>query len=210
MESRFIQISLKELLKEIGLEETKKILSDFSCVKSGNQTSLNCDVESFLVDRASIYEEADQSRTILFFTYSTSGDPIIAGYYSITQRQFQFNEDVDAETRISLSGHETLKKGPLNAMLIGQIGKNYSINIPEESRMQGKELLHYALLHLKKAYEHSPFRLIYLECKDNDKLKQFYGSQNLTLHANKSGNAIKNQRGLIKYYVNVSILESIN
>ncbi len=206
----YIQVALKDLINEIGEEETKIILSDFSCKKEGMETSLNCDVEDFLHNKAKIFEECDFARTHTLFVRGDKGKLILVGYYSIAQKQFEFKKGVSIKKRKEIAGHHFFKDGPLPAILIGQLGKNYSETALNGVLISGREILHYALLNIKEVYKTSPFRLIYIECKDHPSLRTFYEKHGFTLHADTHNVPFVNQTGLIMYFAPVAILSSLS
>ena len=73
-------IMLKDLLEEIEEDETRKILYSFLC-------PLNADVQMFLRDKAILFEKQRLSTTYLIFA-SFRGEPELAGYFTLAQKQF--------------------------------------------------------------------------------------------------------------------------
>lgn len=202
------EISLIDLIEEIGEQEFLRIVSDFSCSKSGE--NLNTDIESFIKEKAIIFDRNDISRTYLIFAHTEDKELILVGYYSIAQKPFEFKESVSRKTRKEIAGHQYFLKGPLPALLLGQLGKNFSRNAHYGSLIRGKDMLHYAFLRMKDAYRTLPFKIIYLECKDHPSLREFYESHGFTLHANKEGKPYKREDAdLIIYMANSTILEYI-
>ena len=62
------------------------------------------------------------------------------------------------------------------APLIGQLGKNFSEG--NDMLISGAELLNLAIEKVKLVQKEVGGKFVYLECEDNDKLKNFYRSNN--------------------------------
>ena len=94
----------------------------------------------------------------------------------------------------------TLKDGTiylLPCILLAQLGKNYSKDIPKEERITGKKLLSYAWEDMRSAQSLIGGVACYLECKDVEILKKFYSDEGFT----EIGTTIakKKQETLIQY-----------
>lgn len=206
---RYKEIALNDLLSEVGEEKFHQIVSDFSCSKNGN--NLNNDVEYFLKEKSIIFEKNYISRTSLIFAHGDDNALILVGYYSIAQKPFNFTEGVSRKKRKEISGHQFFVNQPLPALLLGQLGKNYSEKAHGGALISGKDILHYAFRRMKAAYIAIPFKLIYLECKDDPKLRIFYEKHGFTLHADSKGIPYKNdsKHDLLIYLSPATILEEI-
>ena len=87
---------------------------------------MNTDVEKFLKEKAIIFEKNDISRTSLIFAHGSKRDLILVGYYTIAQKPFKITDGVSNKARKEIAGHHFFTKQPIPALLLGQLGKNYS------------------------------------------------------------------------------------
>lgn len=83
--SGFIGINLKEMIDQIGENETKTILSDFSC-------PLNPDVEKFLKHTAIEFSKQGISSTYLVMA-SYKNNYVLAGYYTLSNKFFCIDKE---------------------------------------------------------------------------------------------------------------------
>lgn len=74
----FIQISLKDMIDQVGEERVKSILSTFSC-------PMNKDVEQFLSHTAIEFAKQRIASTHLVFT-SYKKELVLIGYYSLATK----------------------------------------------------------------------------------------------------------------------------
>lgn len=81
-------------------------------------------------------------------------------------------------------------KDYIPAILIGQIRKNFNKEVKHPDLEKGY-LLNDALLHIKKINKVVPIRLIYLECYDSERLKDYYMSFGFQLYMDKNEEIIK-------------------
>lgn len=202
---KYFEITLTDFLEEVGVEEFERISSDFSCEK-------NRDIEEFLKEKAVIFERNDISRTSLIFAYGSDKKAILLAYYSIAQKPFHFSEGVSRGVKKQIAGHQFFLKGPLPALLLGQLGKNFSEKAHSGSLIKGEDILYYAFKKMKAAYLTLPFKVIYLECLDKKELRDFYEKHGFTLHANHQGKPYRNDDNddLLIYLTSSSILNEID
>lgn len=72
-------------------------------------------------------------------------------------------------------GHRTEQNSyAIQGFLLGQLGKNYSDIAIKSKVINGDDLLFLANKKILEAYRLVGGRIIYLECENNDKLKEFY------------------------------------
>jgi hypothetical protein len=169
MQSNYIQLNLNEILEAIGEDETKKILSSFSC-------DLNPDVEEFLKIKALEFSKRGFAKTHLVFWQAGSETELI-GYYAIAQKTFTVSRDCVSRKSYDHikqygSYDPTYKKCVVPALLLGQIGKNYANG--NDTLITGDELLKLSLDKIKEIQAEAGGRYTYLECEDKIKLKNFY------------------------------------
>lgn len=171
LNSKYIQINLSDLIQIRGEDYVKNLLSSFSC-------ELNKDVETFLKTHAIEFSKRGFAKTHLVFWQSDTGEELeLVGYYALAQKTFTV-----AKTSVSKSTYKhlsqfgmydtSLQKNIISALLIGQIGKNYTTG--NDTLITGDELLQLALDKVASIQNESGGRYTYLECEDIPKLKSFY------------------------------------
>lgn len=171
--SGYIGINLKDMITEIGENDVKQILSDFSC-------PLNPDVEHFLKHTAVEFSKQSIASTYIIMA-SFRKEYVIAGYYTLANKIFCVDRDSlpnrKWRSRIAKFGQfdTTIKRYTLSAPLIGQLGKNYAHSY--NSLITGDELLKLALDKVQEMQNIVGGKIVYLECEDKPKLIDFY-SQN--------------------------------
>lgn len=201
--SDFVVLSLRDVLDTIGESGYKKLISDFYCPKDH-------DLEYFLKNKAIALEEADfqQSRTYLV-GFQGSEKFCLCGYFALTNKPFVLSDDISNSKRKSITSGRTDQKA-ISAVLIGQLGKNYDNGL--NYTIDGKDLLSCAIEMISIVYKSIGVELIYLECKDNDKLKKFYKDCGFDLYVDKRGEPIltgKNGKLLcfLAKYKNIKIIK---
>ncbi|MCL2355584.1 MAG: N-acetyltransferase [Defluviitaleaceae bacterium] len=172
---------LKDMLKELGEDSTKNIVSSFLC-------PMNPDVENFLHFKAIEFERRGYATTYLVYA-SYKQNPELAGYFSLAQKQFTIaDKSVRAKSKtgktqglskallkkIAKFGTHDKKLGihTIPAPLIGQLGKNYAVN--GGRLITGDELLKIACDKVWEFQRLFSGRVVYLECEDKPKLIDFY------------------------------------
>jgi len=167
----YLIVHLEHILDEIGEDETIKILLGFSC-------PLNSDVEKFLRHKAIEFAKQSLSQTFLVFT-SYKDEPTLVGYFTLANKTILVDKAVlrgNVKRKIGRFGtyNPVIKKYVFSAPLIAQIGKNYKYH--ERNLISGDELLKMACDKIAEAQFVLGGKVVYLECEDNEKLKNFYSS----------------------------------
>lgn len=169
MKSGFEQMRLNDLLIAIGEKKTKEFLSTFIC-------PLNKDVEEFLKFKA--IEFAKQGIGITYIVVASYKErPILVGYYTIANKHITLDPNNMSKaikkkiTRFAVYD-KNIKKYIMTAPLIGQLGKNYS-SVTKEL-ITGNELLKMACDRVEDVQKAIGGRMVYLECEDHVRLKEFY------------------------------------
>ncbi len=168
--SKHIQINLSEIIKAIGEDGAKSILSSFS--------SPNKDVENFLKYKAIEFSKRDFSKThLVFWSTLDEKENYLVGYYTIAPKFISISKDKVSNSqykKLSQYGeYDTyLKKCTISATLIGQLGKNYTDG--NDTLITGDELLKLALDKVKSIQTEIGGRYTYLECEDTPFLLSFY------------------------------------
>ena len=180
--SDFIVLSLNDILESIGEKEFIKLISDFSC-------PLDDDIEKFLHQKAVPFQRADyySSRTYLVGFFE-SDKFYLCGYFSLSNNPFIISDELSNSKRKSITEGRT-NKSAISAVLIGQLGKNYTNGL--NCTINGEDLLSCALDTIETVYQAIGVELVYLECKDIPKVRQFYESNGFDLYIDARGEPIK-------------------
>jgi capsule polysaccharide export protein KpsE/RkpR len=164
------------MIDEIGEQQAKNVLSDFSC-------RINGDVEYFLRDKSIGFAKQHISQTHLVMA-SLEDKMVISGYFALAHKNIQ----IIAKNVSNTLFKRILKFGEykpdsqacvVSALLIGQLGKN--LKYAQHNLITGNELLKLACDKLSIVQEIIGGKIIYLECDDNQKLKDFYESNGFSL-----------------------------
>lgn len=176
--THFIQLNLSDVVNQLGEDETKHILSTFSC-------PLNLDVENFLKTKAIEFSKRGFSKThLVFWETSDETEKEFVGYYTIASKFITIQRDViSSKEARKLREHgiynEKNNEYTVSAPLIGQLGKNYTNG--NNSLISGSDLLQLAIQKVKWVQHEVGGRFVYLECEDNPKLVRFYENNNFKL-----------------------------
>lgn len=161
--------NLQLMVDTLGEEQTKELLSKFSC-------PLNEDVESFLRQKAIEFAKQGLARTHLVYA-SYKGVPTLAGYFALANKYIIVKSDavtgkLKQRIRRFATYDRNIKAYCLAAPLIAQLGKNYAdgANI----LITGAELLEMACRKIAAIQFELGGRVVYLECEDKPKLIEFY------------------------------------
>ncbi len=181
IESTLFSMNLNEVIKQLGEDETKNILSSFEC-------PLNKDVENFLREKAIIFNKQGISRTHLVYSRIKSKglgeSKELVGYYTIAPRHIAVYKRAVTNTlwkKVVRFGDKDPedKKCVFSAPLIGQLGKNFANG--NDTLIKGSELLDLALNKIKLIQNEIGGKFTYLECEDNPKLIKFYENNGFTV-----------------------------
>ena len=169
-------ISLKSLIEQLEEDkELKPLLSSFLC-------SEDEDIEQFLHNRAIDFERLSKSRTYLVFdeeelTTKKITELTIYGYISLALKLLTVPADTSNRVRKELDGLNAKIHGELiedfPCYLIGQLSRNSTV--PSDS-LTGKELLSFAQDVISTAVEAVGGRFMMIECRDSQKLVDFYNA----------------------------------
>ena len=169
-------ISLKSLIEQLEEDkELKPLLSSFLC-------SEDEDIEQFLHNRAINFERLSKSRTYLVFdeeelTTKKITELTIYGYISLALKLLTVPADTSNRVRKELDGLNAKIHGEqiedFPCYLIGQLSRNSTV--PSDS-LTGKELLSFAQDVISTAVEAVSGRFMMIECRDSQKLVDFYNA----------------------------------
>lgn len=167
----YIQISLKDMIEQIGENKVKAILSNFSCPK-------NKDVEDFIRSKAIEFAKQNIAPTHLIFTSYKEKLELI-GYFTLAMKTISITTSSLSKTyrkKIQKFGtyNSDLKAYLIPAPLIAQLGKNFSNGL--DKLITGDELLKFACDKVLTVQQDVGGKVVYLECEDKENLKSFYES----------------------------------
>ncbi len=165
-------VNLKTLIQEIGEDNAKAILSNFSC-------PLNQDVEDFLRIKAIDFAKQGWAQTHLVFA-SYKNEWQLVGYYTLADKHITIKSVFYHRTSQTLRRRlnkfanydPTAKAHFLTAPLIAQLGKNYTNGY--DKLITGDELLQEACRKISKIQYDLGGRFAYVECEDKPPLIDFY------------------------------------
>lgn len=177
----YVKVSLSKLISQIGEDNVKNILSDFSC-------PINSDIETFLRKKAIEFEKQSISATHLIFT-SYKSQNVLVGYYTLATKAFNVTKSAISKSmskRINkFATYDTdLKSYILPAPLIAQLGKNFTNNY--NTLITGDELLSIAIDDVKVIHQIAGGKVVYLECEDKPRLIDFYSRNGFVSFGNRS------------------------
>ena len=169
-----MQIKIVNILDEIetfGEEVLKSILSKFVSEK-------NAEIEEFIRDKA--IDFAKQKLSITYLVIDTDSG-LILGYFTLTHKSVILNSDGLSRTfQKKLAKYSRLDRDTGNyvvsAFLLAQLGKNYAVKADE--RISGKQLMKLVNDVLLDVQRRIGGGVMYLDCEDNPKLKNFYSQEN--------------------------------
>lgn len=174
----FAILSLRKVIDSFpndSLYKPSDLLACFNC-------RLNADEEDFLREKAITYENQNKARTFL-----VADEKGIRAYFTLAFKSIDLKN-------VSNSFKKTLTAGESNAdsypvFLIGHIAKDDSV-----IEHIGDDILQSALDLLLEAQKIVGGRLVYLDCRNEEKLKRFYERNGFKFFNTSS------KSGLLQYY----------
>lgn len=165
----YVQISLLDLIEQVGEKRAKSILSDFSC-------PLNAELEKYLKTTSIEFAKQKIAPTYLIFT-SYQQQMVLIAYYTTNIKALSIDRfAVSRSMRKRINKFATydnvLKSYLIAAPLVAQLGKNYTNGY--NKLITGDELLKMACDRIAMAQELIGGKIVYLECEDKPSLIDFY------------------------------------
>jgi len=165
-------VNLLDLIELEENEAIENITKEFSCPHNG-------DVEIFLKEKAVEFAKQRIAATYLVFK-QYKGEDVVVGYFSIAQKYFHIDakniERLSRTLRKRVNKFATydndLRRYVVSAILIGQLGKNYTHGY--DNLIRGDDLLRIACDKVEQIQRISSGKIVYLECEDKVALKEFY------------------------------------
>jgi hypothetical protein len=136
------------------------------------------DVETFLKNKAIDFEKRDKSRTYLVYDDEVfrSGDVSITAYFTLSLKSLEFRDTLSRNRIKEIDGFSKEVNG-IAIVLIGQFGKNES----KATEVSGKDILDLCMDIIYQVHTLVGGRHILIECRDIDKVVEFYRSNNFEL-----------------------------
>ena len=178
VKTHFVEINLSDMIDQLGENETKTILSSFSC-------PLNRDIENFIKDKAIEFSKRTTAKThLVFWETDDRKYKEFVGYYTITSKVITVDRNILSNTearKLKNQGvyDESKQEYTVSAPLIAQLGKNFSNG--NDTLISGADLLQLAVNKIQKIQKEIGGRFMYLECEDNEKLLAFYNKHNFKI-----------------------------
>lgn len=158
-------VSLYDLIKqEIGKDEIKKILSDFSC-------PINKDVEYFIQSKAYDFERVRLSRTYLVYALIDE-QAVLVAMYSLGHKHVEIGTDLNVDMKKKIFGTTYPLGKSINTILIGQLSKNFKNG--NNKYITGKLLMNLVFARIKEIDTLIPSVVIHVDCKDDANLRKYY------------------------------------
>jgi len=154
-------IPLRRVMAEYPQEYLSRIISSFSCKR-------DTDVESFLKDKAVMYEKKHLSRTYLIFADNSSRD--LEAYFTVAVSSMDVS---GLECSNELQKKMNINNNLAQSYLIGQIGKR-----DDGEKGLGELAISSAMKMITKVNEKVGCRVIRLDCKPS--LIKYYTDKGFT------------------------------
>lgn len=155
----------------LGEENLKLELSRFVSAK-------NPDIEEFIKEKAIAFAKGKLSITYIL---SDMEDGAILGYFTLTHKSLMVSSEKLSKTaqkrlmRYASFDVET-RNYTASAFLLAQFGKNYGVD--NGKRISGSEMMKYVDIILLDVQRRIGGGIMYLDCEDKEKLKEFYEREN--------------------------------
>lgn len=182
--------SLYQMFEEYEDVEVKALIQSFQC-------PLNKGVESFLKEKAYLYEKYNISRTYLILHILEDQAVELLAYFSLAIKEFTFGNDMknNQKRRILHTGFQADREVP--AILIGQLGKNYDSSLTMQ--IDGTDILYAAFQYLMDGVQILGGRIAYLEAVHHPKICSFYEKEHFICCVDEKGCPKQNAHGLLTF-----------
>lgn len=158
-------IALKDIIDKFEKEDVNHVLFDFLC-------PLNKDVEDFMHTKAYPFERAGMAKTYLIVAQDNEQVYGVCAIYSITTKSITISQQMSSRSRKVAFGTSYAVGNPINAILIGQLSKNYKNG--NDKYITGEIIMSLIVEHIKKMDILVPSVSVYVECENKEKLIKYY------------------------------------
>lgn len=178
-------IALKDIIEKFGKNDANKVLSEFFC-------PINSDVEMFMHFKAYPYECAGMARTYLIVALDHEKIYGVCAIYSVTTKSISISQQMNSKSRRIAFGTTYAVGNPVNAILIGQLSKNYKDG--NDQYITGELLMSLIIDHVRKMDILVPSVSVYVECENKPELRSYYEKYGFTYFST-------NEDGLLQYII---------
>ena len=125
VKTHFVEMNLSDILEQLGEDETKSILSSFTC-------PLNKDIEDFIRYRAIEFSKRTTAKTHLVYWQTDNGEyKEFVGYYTIASKVITVDRSILSNNEAKKLRNQGIYDSDkqeyiVPAPLIAQLGKNYT------------------------------------------------------------------------------------
>ena len=170
-----LSVLLSVAQNEGVVNKVNTLLFSFKCEK-------NVEEQIFLQQKAILFENQNKARTYLIFSKNE-----LVAYFSLSFKSIEFSNVSNSRKKIMTAGE--VDANTYSGYLIGHIAK--SDVVPYKL---GSYIMDSAFDRFLKAQNIIGGRLVYLDCKDDEKLKKLYEHLGFTYFQTSS------KTGLLQYY----------
>ena len=183
-------VNILDGLETLGEEAMRADLSSFVSAK-------NPEIEDFLREKAIEFAKRKISITYLI---TDVADGAILGYFTLTHKSVILNGEGLSRTfqkRLAMFSRLDRDTGNyvVSAFLLAQLGKNYAIE--ENRRISGKTMMKLVNDVLLDVQRRIGGGVLYLDCEDTQKLKNFYKGENFKEFADRF--SLEDERKYIQF-----------
>lgn len=183
-------VNILDGLETLGEEAMKADLSSFVSAK-------NPEIEEFLREKAIEFAKRKISITYLI---TDVADGAILGYFTLTHKSIILNGEGLSRTfqkRLAMFSRLDRDTGNyvVSAFLLAQLGKNYALE--GNRRISGKEMMKLVNDVLLDVQRRIGGGVLYLDCEDTLKLKNFYKGENFKEFADRF--SLEDERKYIQF-----------
>lgn len=165
-------VPILDMVKTVGEDAVKEILSDFSCEYADGQR--NGEVERFIQNNA--IEFSKRKMSITYLVMNERSKPV--GYFTLTHKPVIVCDNILKSNANRKRMQRYAKFDPqsgtynLSAFLIAQFSKNYGM--PTDERISGTDLMGLVLSRIESIQQQIGGGVVFLESENQQALLDFY------------------------------------
>jgi hypothetical protein len=159
---------LVELYNPNDEDSKRMLLESFSLFKCAQRSD---DVEDFLKSKCIQFEERDLARTFIVFDEIAFD---ILGYFALAIKSIDLKDESKTTKKRIASDVNAAHSA---VFLIGQLAKSDKCG----TRLAKNQLLKEAIKHIQRARAEVAGRIVYIDCKNDEKLIKYYSDAGFNL-----------------------------
>ena len=167
------KVSIKDFIEKGSEEKIREAVKNFNCQDK--------EVENYLKQQALEFDRRNKSRTYLLIDGDNDEELIIWGYYTLTLKTLNLNENLSKSKIKKIDGFRSDVK-TTEAVLIGQLGKNYDY----KDKITGLEIIYSVFDAIYEVQKIVGSRIVFLECQNHEKIINFYANNGFVFLQNSS------------------------